>query len=93
MTNILFIAGLTLMIAVALACLPIFFTGGVISRGEGVLFLGYYSAFTLYLILAATQHETLPIFSNVMMWFVIPLTVVMLGVVVYQQVISGRRGN
>ncbi len=78
------------MIAVALACLPIFFTGGVISRGEGVLFLGYYVAFTLYLILAATQHDALPLFSTVMMWFVIPLTVVVLGIVVWQQLFKNN---
>ncbi len=73
------------MIAVALACLPIFFTGGIISRGEGILFLGYYTAYTLYLILAATHHDALPVFSSVMIWFVIPLTVIVLCITVYQQ--------
>jgi len=66
------------MIAVALACIPIFFTGSVISRKEGILFLGYYIAYTLYLILAASQHDALPVFSNVMLYFVIPLTVITL---------------
>lgn len=78
------------MIAVALACLPIFFTGGVISRGEGLLLIGYYVAYTLYLILAATRYEALPVFSTVMLWFVIPLTVIMLAIVVYQQIINGK---
>jgi cation:H+ antiporter len=78
------------MIAVALACLPIFFTGGVISRGEGVLLLGYYIAYTLYLVLAATQHDALPIFSSTMLWFVIPLTVIVLAIVVYQQLMNGK---
>lgn len=78
------------MIAVALACLPIFFTGGVISRGEGVMLLGYYIAYTLYLIFAATRHDALPIFSSVMLWFVIPLTVIVLAIVLYQQFISGK---
>ena len=73
------------MIAVALACLPIFFTGGIISRGEGILFLGYYTAYTLYLILAATHHDALPVFSSVMFWFVIPLTVFVLCITAYQQ--------
>ncbi len=73
------------MIAVALACLPVFFSGGVISRGEGIFFLGYYTAYTLYLIMAATQHDALPIFSSVMLLLVIPLTVIMLALVVYQQ--------
>lgn len=63
------------MIGVALACLPIFFTGGVISRQEAILFLGYYAAYTLYLVLAASMHNTLPMFNSVMLYFVIPLTV------------------
>ena len=73
------------MIAVALACLPIFFTGGVISRGEGALLLGYYAAYTLYLILASNQHESLVVFSSVMIWFVLPITVIVLLIVVRQQ--------
>jgi len=72
---------LPLMIAVALACLPIFFTGGVISRQEGMLLLGYYVAYTLYLILAASDHDALPEFSAVMLYFVIPLTAVTVFIV------------
>ena len=57
----------------------------------------YYSAYTLYLILAATHHDALPVFSSVMIWFVIPLTVIVLIVTVYQQsfkkVIKDRRGS
>ena len=60
------------MIAVAFACLPIFFTGDTISRQESVLLLGYYVAYTLYLILAATHHDALPKFSIFMLYFVIP---------------------
>ena len=66
------------MIAVAFACLPIFYTGGVISRLEGALFLGYYGAYTLYLILAASHHDALPSINAVMLYFVIPLTLVTL---------------
>jgi cation:H+ antiporter len=36
------------MIAVAIACLPIFFSGNTISRWEGWVFLGYYLAYTAY---------------------------------------------
>ena len=43
------------MIAVAAACLPIFFLDGRIARWEGALFLGYYVAYTLYVILDATE--------------------------------------
>jgi len=74
------------MIAVAFACLPIFFTGGVISRQEGALLLGYYIAYTLYLVLAASHHDGLARFSAVMFYFVIPLTVVTLIIVVLHEI-------
>jgi cation:H+ antiporter len=69
---------LPVMIAVALACLPIFFTGRSIARWEGALFLGYYIAYAAYLILGATGHDALPAFSAVMLKFVLPLTVITL---------------
>ncbi len=72
---------LPVMLAVAIACLPIAFNGYAILRWEGVLFLGYYAAYTLYLVLNATRHGALPLFSTVMLLFVIPLTVITLLVI------------
>lgn len=72
---------LPVMTAVAAACLPIFFTGHCIARWEGALFLGYYLAYTGYLLLKAADHDALPAFSLAMMVFVVPLTVVTLVVV------------
>lgn len=71
------------MIAVALACLPIFFTG-VIGRWEGALLLGYYVAYTLYLILAAAHHDALPEYSALMLYFVMPLTLITLVTIMVQ---------
>ena len=68
------------MIATAVACLPIFFTGYRINRWEGLLFLGYYVAYTLYLFLDAAEHEALPVFSFAMLAFVIPLTTITLAI-------------
>ena len=68
------------MLAVALACLPIFLSGREIARWEGAVFLGYYAAYVSYLILAAQQHDALHTYSAVMLGFVIPLTVVTLVV-------------
>jgi cation:H+ antiporter len=65
---------LIVMIAVAVACLPIFFTGGEIARWEGGLFLAYFVAYTAYLVLRAQEHEVLPAFSQIMLVFVIPIT-------------------
>jgi len=62
------------MIAVAVACLPIFWTGGRISRWEGGLFLVYWAAYTAYLLLDAAGHDALPTVRSAMSWFVLPLT-------------------
>ncbi len=69
---------LWVMLAVAVACLPIFITGREIARWEGAVFVLYYTAYTAYLILAAQQHDALPVFSQAMLMFVVPLTVVTL---------------
>jgi cation:H+ antiporter len=79
------------MIAVAVACLPIFFTGYRIARWEGMLFLGYYIAYTAFLILAATRHGAMEAFNVIMLAFVIPLTVITLIVTVMRQRDVGRR--
>ncbi|MDZ7828131.1 MAG: hypothetical protein U5K33_01160 [Halofilum sp. (in: g-proteobacteria)] len=68
-----------------LACLPIFFTGGVISRAEGALLAAYYVAYTLYLVLAASHHDALAGFSTVMLVFVLPLTAAGLAFTAWNQ--------
>jgi cation:H+ antiporter len=73
------------MLAVALACLPVFITGREIARWEGGVFLGYYVAYVAYLVLAAQQHAALQAFSGVMLGFVVPLTVVTLVVVMIRR--------
>ena len=73
-----------IMIAVAVACLPVFFTGHVIARWEGGLFLAYYLAYTAYLILAATNEAVSRTLGGIMLGFVVPLTVVTLSVCVFR---------
>ncbi len=77
------------MLAVAVACLPVFFTGTAIARWEGGLFLGYYIAYTAYLVLDSQDHDALPTFSTVMMLFVVPITLVTLAVVTVKARRSG----
>jgi cation:H+ antiporter len=76
---------LPVMIAVAVACLPIFFTGRRLDRWEGFVFLGYYVAYTVYIILASMQHASLAVFSKTMIWFVIPLTLLTLAIVLFRE--------
>jgi cation:H+ antiporter len=71
---------LPVMTAVAVACLPIFLTGMSIARLEGALFLGYYAAYTAFLVLKAAEHDALPAYSAVMLQFVVPLTLLGIGV-------------
>lgn len=78
------------MLAVAIACLPVFFTGNEVARWEGLMFVGYYVAYLTYLILDATQHDALPLFSNVMLIFVVPLTVLTLAITILRE-FRGRR--
>jgi cation:H+ antiporter len=77
------------MVAVAAACLPIFFTGRKIDRWEGFVFLAYYVAYTVYIILASQKHHALASFSHAMIWFVAPLTLLTLAIVVVREI----RGN
>jgi cation:H+ antiporter len=71
---------LPVMTAVAVACLPIFFTGHLIARWEGAVFFGYYLAYTAYLVLAAQQHDALAEYGMVMKFFVLPLTALTLAI-------------
>lgn len=75
---------LPVMAAVAVACLPIFFTGHLIARWEGALFLAYYAAYSTYLILDAAGHDAQVGFSMVMGGFVLPLTVITLIVLTWR---------
>jgi cation:H+ antiporter len=69
-----------IMVAVAVACLPVFTTGHRIARWEGAFFLFYYVAYVGYLVLNATQHHLVNEFRAGFWFFVLPLTVVTLAV-------------
>jgi cation:H+ antiporter len=72
------------MIATALACLPIFFTGYTIARWEGLLFLAYYAVYTVFLILRATEHHAVPALGMAIGLYVLPLTAITLVVLAYR---------
>jgi cation:H+ antiporter len=73
-----------IMIAVAIACLPIFKSGGHIDRWEGTLFVGFYLAYATFLFLTASSAPTLPLFRAMMFLFVLPLTALTLLVMFFQ---------
>jgi cation:H+ antiporter len=74
-----------IVIASAVACLPIFFTGHRIDRWEGALFLAYYVAYTAYVVAAAIGNSPIDELVTGMLWFVVPLTVLTLGVLGFRE--------
>lgn len=80
---------LWVMLAVCFACIPVFISGREIARWEGGIFVGYYIAYVAYLILASKEHAAIPVFSTVMMSFVIPMTVITLVVVMIRKPRTG----
>jgi cation:H+ antiporter len=81
------------MIAGAVAAPPIFFTGYSISRAEGIILLTYYVAYTLFLFLAATEHDALRPYSMLMFGFVVPITILTLVVLAAREIRLHRRGG
>jgi cation:H+ antiporter len=80
---------LWVMLAVCFACIPVFISGREIARWEGGIFIGYYIAYVTYLILASKEHAAIPVFSTVMMSFVIPITVITLVVMILRKPRTG----
>ena len=72
------------MLAVALACLPVFVAKREITRWQGGVFLGSYVAYVTYLVLQAQQSTALGSFTWVMTSIALPLIVIALVVAMVQ---------
>ena len=81
------------MIGAAVAALPIFFTRYMIARWAGAVFLGYYVAYTVHLVLDATEHAQLPAYGVAMVWFVLLLTALTLAVLAIRAHREKRRDS
>jgi cation:H+ antiporter len=84
---------LPVMVAVAAACLPIFFTGHLIARWEGGLFLFYYAAYTGFLVLDAQGHAAASGLGRVVLVYVVPITALTLIVLAARTLRAARRGT
>lgn len=62
------------MIAVCAVCLPIFFTGGRVSRMEGAVLFSYYVLYTTYLVLAAIDSPYASLLGRSMLYGMVPVT-------------------
>jgi cation:H+ antiporter len=70
-----------IMIAVAIACLPIFANGHVLERWEGALFFGLYVGYIVWLIVDASEHAVRDSYRSVALFFVIPIIVITMTVI------------
>ncbi len=84
---------LPVMIVVAVACLPIFVNGHVLKRWEGALFFAFYVGYITWLILDASEHSIRDDYSNVMLFFVVPLTAITLTVIGFQGRATSKSAN
>lgn len=64
-----------LMVAVSIACLPLFAFSHQITRANGALFLAAYVSYIAYQILVATSHPSLSAFVQTMQGIILPMTV------------------
>lgn len=76
---------LPILLAAAVACLPMVFWDGKLDRWEGMVFVGYYIAYLIFLVLDATGNRASDPFALVLVGFVMPLTAVTVVVVVLRQ--------
>ncbi len=84
---------LPLLVSAAAACLPVFFTGFRIGRGEGALFLATYGTYLAFAILDAAGHDALGPFSGTLLAFALPLLATAGAGIGYRSLARNRRGS
>ena len=77
--------GIPVMLSVAIACLPVFFAGQAIRRWEGAMFVAYFGVYMSYLVLETLKHSAAGTLQVVVIWLMLPLTVVTLGVSAWRE--------
>ncbi|MGZ0175860.1 MAG: calcium/sodium antiporter [Acidimicrobiales bacterium] len=76
---------LPIMLAAAFACLPMVVFDNKLDRWEGAVFVAYYLAYVLFLVLDATGHRAKDPFVFVMIAFVGPLTIFTVATITVRQ--------
>ncbi|MEW6349909.1 MAG: calcium/sodium antiporter [Thermodesulfobacteriota bacterium] len=79
-----------LMIAVAVAALPVVMTDGMVSRREGAVLVGYYAIYTAYLLMNGAQSPWLTVFRTALFIAIIVTGLALVGAS-FRQLIAPRR--
>ncbi len=72
---------LIILLVASIFCIPIFYTGHKIVRWEGILFLCLYFSYLFYLFLSSNDHGFVSVFTSIMLYFVLPVTLITLLVI------------
>ncbi|PKM31975.1 MAG: sodium:calcium antiporter [Gammaproteobacteria bacterium HGW-Gammaproteobacteria-11] len=83
---------LLVMLAVAIACLPIFISGMRIGRWEALLFLGYFILYTLHVVTSGTANS-LPGLGSAVVFYLLPLTAVTLVLILLRDRLRNASGK
>ena len=65
---------LVVMFAVSVACLPVFFSGAIVSRREGLFLVGYYGIYSVMIVLRALERPEFSTLQVAVWGFLIPMT-------------------
>jgi len=69
---------LVILLIASILCIPIFYTGHKMVRWEGLLFLCLYFSYLFYLFLSSNEYDFLTVFTSIMLYFVLPVTLITL---------------
>ena len=72
------------MIAVAIACLPVFVHGYVLNRWEGIAFVCFYAGYIVWIVLDATENTFRDEYGAVALFFVGPMVLGTLALLIWR---------
>jgi len=78
------------MLGVAVLTLPFFISGYVVTRMNALVLVGFYVAFTAYLLMEASASPALPAFADAMIRYVLPVSVVGLVILMVKSASSPK---
>lgn len=81
---------LPVMLAAAVACIPVLVTDHILRRWEGLVFLAYYVAYIAFLVLDSADHDASDDLIRYVGWIAIPLTVITFATVAVRHLRRGR---
>ncbi len=73
-----------IMLGVALLALPVFFSGYRIARWEGAVFIVFYAMYLGFIILSAGNRPELAAFKSAVLFFVVPMALLIVGTAAWQ---------